>query len=55
MAGAIKDDIQDGFKIALVNTMALLDRDPEQLRFTEFKAAFRQTFATLRQILWPKL
>ena len=45
MAGAIKDNIPDGSKIALVNTMALLDRDCEQVRFTEFKATFRQTFA----------
>ena len=45
MAGAIKDNIPDGSKIALVNTMVLLDRDCEQVRFTEFKAAFRQTFA----------
>ena len=36
MAGAIKDNIPDGSKIALVNTMALLDRDHEQVRFTEF-------------------
>ena len=28
MAGAIKDNIPDGSKIALVNTMALLSRDP---------------------------
>ena len=45
MAGAIKDNIPDGSKIALVNTMALLDRDRKQVRF-KFKAAFRQTFAT---------
>ena len=44
MAGAIKDNISDGEKIAFVNTMACLDRKCEQLRFTEFKAAFRQTF-----------
>jgi hypothetical protein len=58
MVGAIKDNIPDGSKIALVNTMALLDRDCEQVRFTEFKAAFRQTFANppplLRHILWPQ-
>ena len=47
MAGAIKDNISDGSKIALVNTMALLDRDCEQVRFTEYKATFRH-------ILWPK-
>ena len=45
MAGAIKDNIPDGSKIALVNMMALLDRNREQVRFTEFKAALRQTFA----------
>ena len=45
MAQAIKDNISDGAKIALVNTMACLDREHEQVRFTEFKAAFRQTFA----------
>ena len=44
MAGAIKDNISDGAKIALVNTMACLDREHEQVRFTEFKAVFRQTF-----------
>ena len=58
MAGAIRDNIPDGSKIALVNTMALLDREREQVRFTEFKAAFKQTFTTtpppLRHILWPK-
>ena len=43
MAQAIKDNISDGAKIALVNTMACLDREREQVRFTEFKAAFRQT------------
>ena len=46
MAQAIKDNISDGAKIALENTMACLDREHEQVRFTEFKAAFRQTFAT---------
>ena len=45
MAGAIKDNIHDGSNIALVNTMALLDRVREQVRFMELKAAFRQTFA----------
>ena len=44
MAQAIKDNISDGAKIALVNTMACLDREREQVRFTEFKTAFRQTF-----------
>ena len=34
MAGAIKDNISDGAMIALVNTMALLDREREQVRFT---------------------
>ena len=43
MAQAIKDNISDRTKIALVNTMACLDREREQVRFTEFKAAFRQT------------
>ena len=46
MAGAIRDNIPDGSEIALVNTMALLDRDREQVMLTEFKAAFRQTFTT---------
>ena len=57
MAGAIKDNISDGAKIALVNTMACLDREREQVRFTELKAAFRQTYVApspLRHILWPK-
>ena len=46
MACAIKDNISDGAKIALVNTMALIDREREQVRFTEFKSAFKQTFTT---------
>ena len=46
MACAIKDNISDGARIALVNTMALIDRECEQVRFTEFKAAFKQTFST---------
>jgi len=46
MAGAIRDNIPDGSKIAIVNTMALLDREREQVRFTEFKSAFKQTFTT---------
>ena len=46
MAGAIRDNIPDESKIALVNPMALLDREREQVRFTEFKAAFKQTFTT---------
>ena len=44
MACAIKDNISNGARIALVNTMALLDREREQVRFTELKAAFKQTF-----------
>ena len=56
MAQAIKDNIFAGAKIALISTMACLDREREQVRFTEFKAAFRQTFVAnpLRHILWPK-
>ena len=46
MTCAIKDNISEGAKIALVNTMALIDREREQVRFTEFKAAFKQTFST---------
>ena len=46
MAQAITDNISDGAKIALVNTMACLDREREQVRFTEFKAAFRQTLSS---------
>ena len=46
MASAIKDNISDGARIALVNKMALIDREREQVRFTEFKAAFKQTFTT---------
>ena len=53
MAGAIRDNISDGSKIALVNTMALLDREREQVRFTEFKSAFKQTFTTTPPS-WPK-
>ena len=46
IACAVKDNISDGAKIALVNTMALIDREREQVRFTEFKSAFKQTFTT---------
>ena len=42
MAQAIKDNIPDGGKI---NTLASLDRQSEQTRFTEFKSTFRQTFS----------
>ena len=45
MAQAIKDNIPDGAKIALMNTMAYLDREPDIIRFTEFKSAFKQIFA----------
>ena len=45
MAQAIKDNIPDGAKIALMNTMAYLDREPDIIRFTEFKSEFKQTFA----------
>ena len=45
MAQAIMDNIPDGGKIALINTLASLDRQSEQTRFTEFKCAFRQTFS----------
>ena len=45
IAQAIKDNIPDGGKIALINTLASLDRQLEQTRFTEFKSAFRQTFS----------
>ena len=31
--------------IALINTLASLDRQSEQTRFTEFKSTFRQTFS----------
>jgi len=46
MACAVKDNISDGAKIALVNTMALIVREREQVRFTEIKSAFKQTFTT---------
>ena len=59
MAQAIKDNIFNRAKITLVNTMACLDREREQVWFIEFKAAFRQTFVDPRppphrHILWPK-
>ena len=47
MALAIKDNIADGGKITLINTLASLDRQSEQTRFTKFKSAFRQTFQSL--------
>ena len=52
MAQAIKDNISDEAKIAL----ACLDREWEQVRFTEFKAAFMQTFVPPPHghILWAK-
>ena len=55
MAQAIKDNISDGAKIALVNTMACLDRELEQVRFTEFKAAFRQTFVAPPPSWWYRM
>ena len=45
MAQAIKDNIPDGGKIALINTLDSLDRQSEIMCFTEFKFAFRQTFS----------
>ena len=45
MAQTIKDNIPDGGKIALINTLASLDRQSEKMCFTEFKSAFRQTFS----------
>ena len=45
MAQAIMDNIPDGGKFALINTLASLDRQSEQTRFTEFKSAFCQTFS----------
>ena len=45
MAQAIKDNIPDMGKIAMINTLAYLDRESEIMRFTEFKSAFKQTFA----------
>ena len=47
MAQAIKDNIPDGAKIALINTMACLDREREIVRFTEFKAAFKQILVAI--------
>ena len=47
MAQAIKDNIPDGAKIALINTMACLDREQEIVRFTECKEAFKQTFVSI--------
>ena len=38
MAQAIKDNIPDGAKIALINTLAYLDRETEIMWFTEFKS-----------------
>ena len=45
MAQPIKDNIPDGGKIALINTLAYLDRESEIMCFTEFKSTFKQTFA----------
>ena len=45
MAQAIKDNISEGGKIALMDTFAYLDRESEIMHFTEFKSAFKQTFA----------
>ena len=38
-------NIPDGGKITLINTLASLDRQSEQTRFTEFKSTFRQSFS----------
>jgi hypothetical protein len=45
MAQAIKDNIPDGSKIALMNTLAFLVWAPFLIRFNEFNSAFKQTFA----------
>ena len=45
MAQAIKDNITDRGKIALINTLAYLDRESEIICLNEFKSAFKQTFA----------
>ena len=46
MAQAIKDNIPDGGgRIALINALSILDRQPDQVHFIEFKSSFRQTFS----------
>ena len=45
-AQAIKDNIPEGGRIAFINAMALLDKEMDNTRFIEFKAAFRQSFLT---------
>ena len=45
LAKAIQDNIPEGGKMAMINTMALLDdKESDSRRFTEFKAALRQSF-----------
>ena len=44
MAQAIKDNIPDGGRIALINTLSILDRQSDHMRFIEFKSAFCHTF-----------
>ena len=56
MAQAIKDNISDGAKIVLENTMACLDRECEQVRF-RVQSCFQANFCCpppLRHTLWPK-
>ena len=60
MALAIKDNIADGRKITLINTLASLDRQSEQTRFTKFKSALpnfsvppTETFLNFEKI-YPK-
>ena len=46
MGCAVRDNVSDGARIALVNSMALIDRECDQVRFTEFKSVFKQTFTS---------
>ena len=45
MAQAIKDNIPDGGRIALINALSILDRQSDHMHFIKFKSAFRQTFS----------
>ena len=39
MAQAIKDNIPDGGRIALINALSILDRQLDHVRFIEFKSS----------------
>ena len=43
-AKAIQENIPEGSRMEMINTMALLDKESDGRQFIEFKAALRQSF-----------